>query len=156
MKKAILPDGTRIEIEGTAYVVRGNVMLFILPNGQMRQVECATGAGAAIFIADVDTFVADTSLQISADPISSGGLTFISQSPSPAAAAGDVITITGTGFYASQAGSLYCCATGFLTVSYINSMTIIVASGAVAVGTYALDYVYSGGTIPNAVSITFA
>ena len=78
-------------------------------------------------------------------------------SPDPAAAlTAQTITITGTGFDVSQTGSLFNCLTGFLTTVFVDAFTLTVdTGGSIPAGTYVFDFVYSGGVIPNAISIQF-
>ena len=137
MKFLALPDGRRIDLEGSSYALKNNQTLvintngccessrgvgdttdeFLLPKGTQDtgadsyEFTAVTPADAYAMVGAIDAF-ASTSDNISAVPVSNGGivepLTFLTISPATVAG-GDYydFTITGTGFYPELTAALW-------------------------------------------------
>lgn len=110
MKFVALPDGRRVDLEGSSYALEANQTLVVNTNGccsdpKMYRFTAVTPGDAYVLIQAIDNFVSG-SANISSVPVSSGGiaqlLKFISITPNIVNSADyTYFTLTGTGFTTS-------------------------------------------------------
>jgi len=177
MKVVILPNGVRVDIEGGTYTLDDDAqtLVFHTRTGYRYRFVSIDQTKASTLLDAIDTFVA-ASGNISANPVSSGGITpiitFVSVSPGtiPVKVITD-LTFTCTGatnnfnMLVAQHGSL---AQGVaINLSYVDDVTLV-ANGAFfdttnvtlypngIVGTSVFDYVSNGQTVTSAMTLTFA
>lgn len=177
MKVVILPNGVRIDIQGGTYTLGGDsqTLVFNTKTGYRYRFVSMDQTQGDTLIKAIDTFVA-TSNNISANPISSGGvqpivtITSVSPDPIPVKVITN-LTFTGTGItdnfgmLIAQHGSL---AQGVgIPLTYVDEVTVA-ANGAFfdttnvssypngIVGTSLFDYVTNGQTVTSMISLTFA
>ena len=59
MKILTLPSGERLNIDGASYQVEAATLVFILPNGVRRTIDCGISGNASTVVGLVDTFMGD-------------------------------------------------------------------------------------------------